>query len=110
MCWSHERSILGVNPATGKPLEVKAPPAWSEPFVAAVTPIQEEKADEQTNRTVQISEGICDVCGVYPCDCWEEDSCSGDIAISDTIATPAGSDQVVNGDGESVPFGVDEVI
>jgi hypothetical protein len=33
MCWAHERSELGINPATGLKLPA---PAWAEPFVATV--------------------------------------------------------------------------
>lgn len=59
MCWKHEKSELGINPKTGKPLAPKPVKAKTAVKAAKVAP----HADDIDS---------CDACGTYPCSCFDE--------------------------------------
>lgn len=75
-------------------------PAVAEPVVEKYAPKSEEVFEP---RGEQISEGFCNICGVYPCSCLDDYT---DLHAPDH----ASFGLVVNGDGDSVPFGTDLVI
>ena len=63
MCWKHEKSELGINPNTGKPLDKKVlKVVKADAKVAAPKP-----ATPATPPPVE--ETICQTCGVFPCCC-----------------------------------------
>lgn len=64
MCWKHERSVLGINPATGKPLVAKINAAP----LKVVKPPKEKAA--KIYETAMASS--CNECGVVPCECFED--------------------------------------
>lgn len=90
MCWKHERSELGIDPNTGKPLTVKAKPVKS-----AVKSGRPGKV--VSTLLVQDGEPFAPGLNVH-----YKQAADLDAALMEGL--------VVNAAGEHVPFGVDPVI